>query len=158
MLAYEGKFRAGTEEEGTLSDLSTKTRLKKVGPPGRYPEVVKRYAESVKEKRDDVGQRFIEGVFASGDTNQVTNTTASASEALWQMLQVWTKEFPEYLNKDKGLHIWTESYGGIYGPALAKTIVNKNELIRNGTLGQEDAQELPLKSVGISESIQSEAS
>jgi carboxypeptidase C (cathepsin A) len=148
---YEGTVDVPTEEreqEGT--DLSTETRLKKVRPINRLPSVDEERRIKRQSERETEERASIPGTFGSGRASSTTNTTASSSEALWQALQVWVKEFPEYVNDEKGLHIWTESYGGQFGPGLAKVIVEKNEMIKNDTVGQAGVQELPLKSLGIS--------
>ncbi|RPA79836.1 alpha/beta-hydrolase [Ascobolus immersus RN42] len=124
-------------------------REKMKRPPSRVQrrEWMKRQMET--PDAEPVVPTSFSGVFPSNDQKRVTNTTASSSEALWHTLQVWVKNFPEYVNAEKGLHIWTESYGGKYGPGLAKVILEKNELIREKSAAQQDAQELPLKSLGI---------
>jgi carboxypeptidase C (cathepsin A) len=42
------------------------------------------------------------------------NSTVSAAANVWNLLQAFYAQFPQYENRDLG--IFTESYGGHYGP------------------------------------------
>jgi carboxypeptidase C (cathepsin A) len=64
-------------------------------------------------------------------TNTVDSTT-SASVLVWKLLQAFKANFPEYKSRDFG--IFTESYGGHYGPGFTKYIMGQNSKIRAGTL------------------------
>jgi carboxypeptidase C (cathepsin A) len=52
-------------------------------------------------------------------------TSAEASVDIWAFLQIWLKDprFKKFVGRDTG--IWTESYGGHYGPAFAKYVPHK---------------------------------
>ena len=49
-------------------------------------------------------------------------TSAGAAVDIWAFLQIWLKDprFEKFVGRDTG--IWTESYGGHYGPAFAKWV------------------------------------
>ena len=48
--------------------------------------------------------------------------------------------------KSKDFNLWTESYGGHYGPAFFNHFYEQNQKIRNGTI---DGIELNFNSLGI---------
>jgi len=50
--------------------------------------------------------------FSYGDDN--VNSTLSSAPYIWRLLQAFYSQFPQYKNRDFG--IFTESYGGHYGP------------------------------------------
>ncbi|KAF1815331.1 putative carboxypeptidase S1 [Eremomyces bilateralis CBS 781.70] len=63
-----------------------------------------------------------------------TNTAESAA-VIWGALQAFYEAFPRFQNRDFG--IFTEGYGGHYGPAFSKHILDQNNRIEKGeTLGQ----------------------
>ncbi|PGH01607.1 hypothetical protein GX51_05172 [Blastomyces parvus] len=90
----------------------------------------------------------IAGNFSSQLLQQTANTTENAAKQFWYFLQAWTGSFDKYKagRKNSSINIWTESYGGRYGPAFARHIVEKNQEIKanrtNGTV-------LSLDSLGI---------
>lgn len=55
--------------------------------------------------------------------------------------------FPEYSPIDDKISIWTESYGGHYGPTFADFFESQNDRITNGSL--QSATLLRLDTVGI---------
>ncbi|KAE8330581.1 Alpha/Beta hydrolase protein [Aspergillus sergii] len=71
------------------------------------------------------------GVFGSQDLNGTANSTTNGARVLWDFMQVWINEFPEYESPDKKVHIWSESFGGRYGPTYAAYFLDQNEKIRN---------------------------
>ncbi|KAB8230790.1 Alpha/Beta hydrolase protein [Aspergillus alliaceus] len=77
-----------------------------------------------------VNQTFGVGVFGSQDYNGTVNSTTNGARALWGFMQVWLNEFPEYNSPEKSIHIWTESFGGRYGPSYASYILDQNAKIR----------------------------
>ncbi|KAL2831590.1 Alpha/Beta hydrolase protein [Aspergillus pseudoustus] len=81
-----------------------------------------------------VNHTFNVGVFGSQDYNGTANSTTNAAVDMWNFLQVWLNEFPEYNTRGQNIHIWTESFGGRYGPAYTSYILSQNAKIRHGTL------------------------
>ncbi|KAF8848062.1 alpha/beta-hydrolase [Acephala macrosclerotiorum] len=72
------------------------------------------------------------------------NSTVSAAPFVWNLLQAFFAQFPEYECRDFGL--FTESYGGHYGPEFADYIQEQNDAIDDGDL---DAEEINLVALGI---------
>lgn len=64
------------------------------------------------------------GVGFSYGTNNV-NSTETAAPYVWKLIQAFYSSFPEYKSRDFG--IFTESYGGHYGPEFAKYILDQNK-------------------------------
>jgi carboxypeptidase D len=78
---------------------------------------------------------FYVGTFPSIEgTNSTANDTENAARSLWEFAQVWFSEFPEYKPNDDRVSIWTESYGGRYGPSFAAFFQQQNQKIANATL------------------------
>ncbi|KAK2742341.1 hypothetical protein FQN57_005429 [Myotisia sp. PD_48] len=80
---------------------------------------------------------FYVGTYGSQDADATANNTMNAARSLWHFAQVWFQEFPEYKPNDDRISIWTESYGGRYGPAFSAFFQEQNEKIENGTLTDE---------------------
>ncbi|KAK7959323.1 carboxypeptidase S1 [Apiospora aurea] len=76
-----------------------------------------------------VNSTNLAGVFSSQDELSTANTTATAARAAWQFMQTWMTEFPHYKPKSNQFSIWTESYGGHYGPTFASYFDKQNVLI-----------------------------
>lgn len=70
--------------------------------------------------------------YSYGD--QVVGTSQDAAKAVWSMLQIFFKDakFSKYATRD--FAIWTESYGGHYGPTFASYFLDQNAAIDAGTL------------------------
>ncbi|KAK4183926.1 Alpha/Beta hydrolase protein [Podospora australis] len=79
-----------------------------------------------------------------GDDDNV-NSTASAAEFMWVFLQNFYAAFPKYQRREFGL--FTESYGGHYGPKFATYFQSQNALIDQGKL--HGHQKVSLAAVGI---------
>ncbi|OTB09998.1 hypothetical protein K445DRAFT_310263 [Daldinia sp. EC12] len=90
---------------------------------------------------------LIPGVFGSQNTQSTANTTEIAAIHFWNFLQAWTGNFSEYDTRDNSISIWTESYGGRYGPSFSTFIQEQNSRIRDGSLT--DAEILNLTTLGI---------
>lgn len=71
------------------------------------------------------------GVGFSYGTDSV-NSTVTAAPHVWKLLQAFYAHFPEYLNRDFGL--FTESYGGHYGPEFAAYFEQQNSAIALGSV------------------------
>ena len=91
------------------------------------------------------GNSSIRGVFASQNTSHTANTTETAAKQFWNFLQAWS-DLP-YYNASAPLALWTESYGGRYGPSFASYIVKQNGLIKTGSLSS--STHLNLRWLGI---------
>ncbi|CAE6534156.1 unnamed protein product [Rhizoctonia solani] len=70
--------------------------------------------------------------YSYGDT--VVGTSKDAAIALWKMIQIWFADpkFSKYATRD--FAIWTESYGGHYGPTIASYFIDQNAAIDAGTI------------------------
>ncbi|KAI1642073.1 putative carboxypeptidase S1 [Daldinia loculata] len=77
--------------------------------------------------------------------NATVNSTKAAAPLVWNLLQAFYDSFPEYENRDFG--IFTESYGGHYGPEFASYILDQNAAISRGDL---HAEEIRLVALGVS--------
>ncbi|KAJ9613638.1 hypothetical protein H2204_014793 [Knufia peltigerae] len=77
---------------------------------------------------------FLNGTFASGDPSSTANTSQIAAQSLWHFLQTFLPSFPEYntaMGSDKNkssaeIHLFTESFGGRYGPAFGDFLQAQN--------------------------------
>jgi len=78
-------------------------------------------------------ETFLVGTFPTQLLNSSANGTANAARALWHFAQVWFQNFPAYKPNDDHISIWTESYGGHYGPAFSDFFEEQNQKIANGT-------------------------
>lgn len=83
------------------------------------------------------------GVGFSYGTNDVSSTATAAPE-VWKLLQAFYAQFPQYQSRDFG--IFTESYGGHYGPAFAQYIQQQNTAITKGTV---TGQKINLVALGV---------
>ncbi|PYI01391.1 putative carboxypeptidase S1 [Aspergillus sclerotiicarbonarius CBS 121057] len=72
------------------------------------------------------------------------NSTVTAAPFVWKLLQAFYAHFPEYESRD--FNLFTESYGGHYGPEFAHYIQAQNAAIDTGTLRGET---INLVSLGI---------
>jgi carboxypeptidase C (cathepsin A) len=63
------------------------------------------------------------GVGFSYGTDPV-DSTVTAAPLVWKLIQAFYASFPQYKSRDFG--IFTESYGGHYGPEFAKYILDQN--------------------------------
>jgi carboxypeptidase C (cathepsin A) len=91
---------------------------------------------------------FLVGTFPSNNYASTTNSSSNAARALWFGLQVFFQDFPEHKTSDSRISIWTESYGGRYGPAVAAFILQQNLRIADGQAAQK-YKELNLDALGI---------
>ncbi|KAL2851655.1 Alpha/Beta hydrolase protein [Aspergillus pseudodeflectus] len=98
-----------------------------------------------------VNATFNVGIFGSQDFNGTANSTTNAAADMWGFLQVWLNEFPEYKSHEKNnIHIWTESFGGRYGPTYTSYILNQNAKPHNGTLdGVSSPSQIKVKTLSI---------
>ncbi|KAI0065290.1 alpha/beta-hydrolase [Artomyces pyxidatus] len=70
--------------------------------------------------------------FSYGSTN--VGTSDEAASDVWKFLQIWFADsrFSKYQTRDFG--IWTESYGGHYGPTFAAYFLSQNAAIASGSV------------------------
>ncbi|KAL3480550.1 Alpha/Beta hydrolase protein [Aspergillus californicus] len=102
------------------------------------------------DTRPAVNYTFDVGVYGSQDLNGTANSTTNGAAAMWSFLQVWLNEFPEHENPEQNIHIWTESFGGRYGPAYTSYILDQNAKIHNGTLdGVSSPTPINIQTLGI---------
>lgn len=87
------------------------------------------------------------GTFPSQRDEATANMTENAARSLWQFAQTWFSEFPAYKPNDDRVSIWTESYGGRYGPSFAAFFQRQNERIADGEL--EEYHPIHLDTLGI---------
>ncbi|EFW18239.1 serine carboxypeptidase [Coccidioides posadasii str. Silveira] len=90
----------------------------------------------------------IAGLFASQNISNTANTTENAARQFWYFLETWAQDFDRYTNNRQNfaINIWTESYGGRYGPAFARYIKERNaEIQANSTKGKV----LALENLGV---------
>ncbi|EPS34349.1 hypothetical protein PDE_09313 [Penicillium oxalicum 114-2] len=93
---------------------------------------------------------FYVGTTASGKPSAAANGTENAARSLWHFAQTWFSEFPEYKPHDDRVSIWTESYGGRYGPAFTAFFQEQNEKIQNKTLtAASESHYIHLDTLGI---------
>ncbi|KAH9974756.1 serine carboxypeptidase [Lactifluus volemus] len=66
--------------------------------------------------------------------NTTVGTSQQAAVDVWDFLQIWFADprFKQYATRDFG--IWTESYGGHYGPTFSVHFLEQNAAIKNGTV------------------------
>ncbi|KAJ5495421.1 Carboxypeptidase S1 [Penicillium diatomitis] len=93
---------------------------------------------------------FYVGTTASGKASAAANGTEDAARSLWHFAQTWFSEFPEYKPNDDRVSIWTESYGGRYGPAFTAFFQEQNEKIRNESVNAaSESHYIHLDTLGI---------
>jgi carboxypeptidase C (cathepsin A) len=102
---------------------------------------------------------FVNGTFPSQNPSFSANTSAIAAQAIWQFLQGFLATFPQYNPGNRpnsttrdgiaGINLFTESYGGKYGPAMAKVFEEQNNLRLANAAAQNSSLEIQLVSVGI---------
>jgi carboxypeptidase C (cathepsin A) len=92
--------------------------------PSRNPHSFNEYANMIY-----IDQPISVG-FSYGD-DKIDNTMAAAN-LVWKLLQAFYTKFPQYNSRDFG--IFTESYGGHFGPGFTKHILDQNDKIAQGTV------------------------
>ncbi|KAK3343060.1 Alpha/Beta hydrolase protein [Neurospora tetraspora] len=76
---------------------------------------------------------FLNGTFSSSNIQNTANTTQNAAMAVYHLLQGFLSTFPEYVpdkNSPLGVNLFTESYGGHYGPVFADTWQKENDKLQ----------------------------
>ncbi|KAN0087104.1 Alpha/Beta hydrolase fold [Elaphomyces granulatus] len=91
-------------------------------------------AEFNKKGRPKHNNTLFWGTFPTQDDRSTANTTENAARVFWHFAQEWFAEFPAYKPNNNRISIWTESYGGRYGPSFAAFLNDQNKKIANGSL------------------------
>ncbi|KAL6721823.1 hypothetical protein ACLMJK_000928 [Lecanora helva] len=83
------------------------------------------------------------------------DTTDLAAVATWHVLQGFYSALPQLDGKvgNKTFNLWTESYGGHYGPSFYNYFYDQNQMIANGTA---NGTQLYMDTLGIGNGIYSE--
>jgi carboxypeptidase C (cathepsin A) len=102
---------------------------------------------------------FLNGTFGSGNPASTANTSEIAARSVWHLLQAFLGTFPQYNpgnrpngsanNNIVGVNLFTESYGGKYGPAFASFFQSQNTLRLNTPALINQTLEINLVSLGI---------
>ncbi|KAL8655480.1 MAG: hypothetical protein Q9210_000838 [Variospora velana] len=101
---------------------------------------------------------YLNGTFSSNDGVSSANTTEIAARTIWHMLQAFLGTFPQYnpagtsnntQSDPVGINLFTESYGGKFGPLFAAHFESQNALRRAGKLPKNRTLEIRLASLGI---------
>ncbi|KAK3118025.1 hypothetical protein LTR53_000062 [Teratosphaeriaceae sp. CCFEE 6253] len=92
---------------------------------------------------------FLTSTTGSQKVTHTANSTNHAAVATWHFAQTFFTEFPHYKPADERISLFTESYGGHYGPAFVEFWMRQNERIANGTIGGPGAHYLHLDTLGI---------
>ncbi|KAL8939637.1 MAG: hypothetical protein Q9216_003245 [Gyalolechia sp. 2 TL-2023] len=75
---------------------------------------------------------------------ETVTSTMTAAPFVWKLIQAFYAQFPQYENRDFG--IFTESYGGHYGPEFAEYIEQQNAAIASGSI---TGQDIKLVALGV---------
>lgn len=97
---------------------------------------------------------FLNGTFSSLNSNNTANTTETSAVAIWHFLQAFLGAFPQYnpsvsSSPTVGVNLFTESYGGKYGPAFSTLWELMNSERLYGTLSPNETIDIKLVSLGI---------
>ncbi len=76
--------------------------------------------------------------------NDQASSTVTAAAYVWKLLQAFYAAFPTYENRDFG--IFTESYGGHYGPEFAAYFESQNAKIAAGSV---EGEKINLVALGV---------
>ncbi|KAJ9194454.1 hypothetical protein DTO164E3_7339 [Paecilomyces variotii] len=89
---------------------------------------------------------YIDQPIGVGFSYGVDNATSTKTAApyVWKLLQAFYAQFPEYESRD--FAIFTESYGGHYGPEFTHYIRKQNDAIKTGMV---DGENINMIALGI---------
>ncbi|WEW59042.1 hypothetical protein PRK78_004510 [Emydomyces testavorans] len=89
----------------------------------------------------------VKGRWPAIDASKI-ETTRQAAKATWNVVQAFYKALPQLDRKirSRSFNLWTESYGGHYGPGFFKYFEEQNKLI---TMGKTDGIQLDFNTLGI---------
>lgn len=100
---------------------------------------------------------FLNGTFGSGNPLFTVNTSQLAAQSMWHFLQTFLTSFPEYNTalrvagnqSTAEVNLFTESYGGKYGPAMAAFFQSQNSRRQTDLEFANSTVEVSLVSLGI---------
>ncbi len=102
---------------------------------------------------------FLNGTFGSSDPSSTANTSSIAAQSIWHFLQAFLGTFPQYNPGNRpngstndnvvGINLFTESYGGRYGPAIASFFESQNSMRLQSPSVMNITLEINLVSLGI---------
>ncbi|PKY07660.1 putative carboxypeptidase S1 [Aspergillus campestris IBT 28561] len=87
------------------------------------------------------------GVGYSYGTEDVSGTD-EAAPLVWKLIQAFYEQFPQYESRDFG--IFTESYGGHYGPGFANYIQQQNKEVAAGSV---EGEKIDLIALGVNNGL-----
>lgn len=126
-----------------------------------FPPVVRDEIPSEQQQQQQQSwySTVLNGTFSSNNVRNTANTTGIAARAVWHILQGFLGAFPQYnpdlrLNYTRnsssiGINLFTESYGGKYGPAFASYFEEQNARLDRGELSARNTLKIHLRSLGI---------
>lgn len=101
---------------------------------------------------------FLNGTYGSGNGSATANTSTIAAQSMWHFLQGFLATFPQYgpttssngtTDDAIGINIFTESYGGRFGPSIASFFAEQNQIRETDPLIKNATLEIKLSSLGI---------
>ena len=102
---------------------------------------------------------FLNGTFGSGNSSSSASTSEVAAQAVWHFLQAFLGAFPQYnpaitpdgivVSGTTGINLFTESYGGKYGPAIGSFLEAQNEQRQTDSAMMNTTLEITLATLGI---------
>ncbi|KAJ4352381.1 uncharacterized protein N0V89_007729 [Didymosphaeria variabile] len=92
---------------------------------------------------------FLTGTFGSKEPSGAWNTTIAGAPVMWEFMQAWLQEFPEYKSTTNSLSFWGESYGGHYVPAYANYFAEQNERLAAKNCSSEAEIPIAINTVGL---------
>lgn len=118
----------------------------------------------------------LDGTFGTANADEKvswsasSNTTEIAASATWHFLQSWLSSFPQYNPAVRpnvtspqvpeaavGIHLFTESYGGKYGPTFARYFEQQTQRRKDGMMPYNSSLDIQLESLGIINGIVDDA-
>ncbi|KAK2759322.1 hypothetical protein FQN54_002800 [Arachnomyces sp. PD_36] len=112
-----------------------------------YSEAVLGSVNNVTKQFQNSTEAEVDGRYAMTDASEL-DTTDLAAVAAWHTLQGFYSALPQLDSevKSRSFNLWTESYGGHYGPAFFRYFHEQNELISKGEV---EGTELDFNTLGI---------
>jgi len=90
------------------------------------------------------------GTFSTQIISNTANSTMAAANHLWNFLQIWLSSFPHYWSSNERMSLWTESYGGHYGPEFSRFFLEQNKKIRDPSRSRKGGlRPIKLSTLGI---------
>lgn len=113
-----GLFEVGAHRNTSLVDKSGMERLtyeQELGPC-KFPVGASTPVPNSYSWNEYANMLFVDQPTGSGFSygSETVNSTAAAAPFVWTLLQAFFANFPQY--KKRELSLFTESYGGHYGP------------------------------------------